>query len=440
MSKPKLYISSTFCDLEDTRAFIRTKINDHLQDFFEFTEIMENMKGENGRNEPDIDTCLNNVRKADVYILIIGKRYGSCPQGRTDQKSYTHLEYEAACVTRASKRLLIYKIELTDDFFNQPGLLINNIPDEDEQTREKYSLFKKGLNIPADNVINDLAKFDRKINNIIAKAHFLITATVNLKVSEYRKDAIDRNEQKRKLEDDNIGRQSKVVTFLISTKGEEDAYDRFSYRLRNTLTQDDVQKTIQHPDIAQIFSSSIFTGDPEKEKKYLQEILYKSSFNILGQKAPGVTFENLYKQIEQYRIQNRVLGFTIRSSSHQIILDSLQLIKLFVKELNDYLVKNGFVFNFFIPIYLIDDDSLGNPIDENVFSGFSESFYKLGKLTNVECADAQDWFDELVNENKVVFEADNEKDELFNLIFLDRNSFPQSYKKCLYLIETRIKN
>jgi hypothetical protein len=124
--KLKVYISSTFLDMENARDKIIDRVNNGLSPYFELTEIMEKMKGDPA-NRTNVDICRAEVRKADLYILLTGKRYGSHPdvykskEGKLLQnaegKSYTELEYDAACETITEKFYGIYKLELTDEFF-----------------------------------------------------------------------------------------------------------------------------------------------------------------------------------------------------------------------------------------------------------------------------------------------------------------------------------
>ena len=68
--KPIVFVSSTVSDLPNEREAARLSIEqvDCVPSMCEHTFIAQN------RNS--IDVCLNEVRKADIYILILGGRYG----------------------------------------------------------------------------------------------------------------------------------------------------------------------------------------------------------------------------------------------------------------------------------------------------------------------------------------------------------------------------
>src|SRR5262249_28670033 len=56
-----------------------------------------------------VDSCLQDVRKCDVYILILGLRYGYVPdEANPDHLSITQLEYQEA---RGKPRLVFIKDE-----------------------------------------------------------------------------------------------------------------------------------------------------------------------------------------------------------------------------------------------------------------------------------------------------------------------------------------
>jgi hypothetical protein len=88
----KVYISSTYKDLIPYRNAIRDMfLSKGLQD--EYTLVgMEGYVSESGKKA--IEVCVQDVREADIYILILAKRYGSVVEGTGI--SYTETEYNEA--------------------------------------------------------------------------------------------------------------------------------------------------------------------------------------------------------------------------------------------------------------------------------------------------------------------------------------------------------
>ncbi|CTQ73623.1 DUF4062 domain-containing protein [Roseibium alexandrii] len=97
MAAPSIFVSSTFVDLQHLR--------EHLEKFianFGYTPIMFEFGGIGFDYEKPIDvSCYDEVEQSDMFILVIGGRYGSPATDAVKGKSKTYLsitrkEYEAA--------------------------------------------------------------------------------------------------------------------------------------------------------------------------------------------------------------------------------------------------------------------------------------------------------------------------------------------------------
>ncbi len=98
--KKNVFISSTYVDLKDYRE--------------EVWKLLENydvnvlgMEKFGARKETPLETCLNEVERADIYIGIIATRFGSLEP--ESNKSYIQLEYEKALEQK--KEILIYLVD-----------------------------------------------------------------------------------------------------------------------------------------------------------------------------------------------------------------------------------------------------------------------------------------------------------------------------------------
>ena len=102
-----VYISSTFKDLQKFRqAVINCVVS--LGDFYKPVS----MEFYDAEDVHFVQKCLTDVEACNVYILIVGKRYGYIPKGYT--KSITELEYEKArdCQKKGMvKEVLVFKVE-----------------------------------------------------------------------------------------------------------------------------------------------------------------------------------------------------------------------------------------------------------------------------------------------------------------------------------------
>ncbi len=87
MSCPRIFVSSTYYDLKHVREIIREFIEDlgYEPVLSEFSDIFYQL-GDTVQN-----SCLREISSCDIFVLIVGKRYGSCFPG--DSLSITHREY-----------------------------------------------------------------------------------------------------------------------------------------------------------------------------------------------------------------------------------------------------------------------------------------------------------------------------------------------------------
>src|SRR5262249_32110812 len=103
MAKKKVYVSSTFVDLEHHRLKVKKALERAQYD----VESMEKYPAFDQRPK---DKCLADVADCDYYVLILAHRYGFVPGADNPQKrSITHFEYEQA-VTKA-KPVLAFVID-----------------------------------------------------------------------------------------------------------------------------------------------------------------------------------------------------------------------------------------------------------------------------------------------------------------------------------------
>lgn len=96
----RVFVSSTLRDLAEHREMLRLALTTSRYDF-------EGMEQFAAQPDPPLDVALAALEKCDVYVGIIGTRYGSSPPRRV--RSYTELEYN-----RASE-LGIYRIILVSN-------------------------------------------------------------------------------------------------------------------------------------------------------------------------------------------------------------------------------------------------------------------------------------------------------------------------------------
>lgn len=128
----KFYISSTFLDLEQERMLIK-----------EYLVKDESLPVESvvASPRPVLERCLRDVESCDVYILLVGSRYGTSePDDRGIVRSITHHEYCRA--VQKNIPILAFLLQYPPPSLGSDG---NPIQEPDEESREKLKRFKQEI-------------------------------------------------------------------------------------------------------------------------------------------------------------------------------------------------------------------------------------------------------------------------------------------------------
>ncbi len=91
----------------------------------------DRMEDFGARDAPPIEVCLKRVRSADIFVGLVGQRYGSCPPG--SETSYTEAEYGAA--EEAGMPTLMF---VASETFLVPAHLI-----ESDEMRKRLGAFRE---------------------------------------------------------------------------------------------------------------------------------------------------------------------------------------------------------------------------------------------------------------------------------------------------------
>lgn len=129
IKKMQVFVSSTFLDLTEER---QTAVQAIL-DAGHIPAGMELFKG--GKSQ--MQTIKKWIDNSDIYMLILGGRYGSIEE--SSGLSYTHLEYRYAL----SKKMPIFTIILDDNFLLAKAISSGKDAVFEKEHTEKYDLFKK---------------------------------------------------------------------------------------------------------------------------------------------------------------------------------------------------------------------------------------------------------------------------------------------------------
>jgi hypothetical protein len=98
--RKSVFISSTYLDLKEERKQVWNCLE-------KFDVTVKGMEQFGARKSDALTTCLTEVEQSDIFVGIIGMRYGS--ENSASGKSFSQLEYEKAIET--NKEILIYLID-----------------------------------------------------------------------------------------------------------------------------------------------------------------------------------------------------------------------------------------------------------------------------------------------------------------------------------------
>ena len=107
----QIYLSSTLDDLVDERKAAIEILRSHGR-------VVDSYRA---GPRPTVENCLADVRSSQLYVLILGRRYGWVPAGESDThaKSITEMEYDECTVNAASPiPRLVFMRTTTPDQFN----------------------------------------------------------------------------------------------------------------------------------------------------------------------------------------------------------------------------------------------------------------------------------------------------------------------------------
>lgn len=163
--KLQVFISSTYTDLKEERQAA-------VQAVLSAGHIPAGMELFTANDQSQKEIIKEWIEESDVYMLILGGRYGSI-DGETE-KSYTHWEYDYACEMDKPR----FSLVLTDEAINQKiEIMKDHKKVIESENPQKHKEFKDNLlNSKLVNMIDDL----KDIENSILKSLRKIEKSANL--------------------------------------------------------------------------------------------------------------------------------------------------------------------------------------------------------------------------------------------------------------------
>ncbi len=127
--KLQVFVSSTYTDLIEERQAA-------VQAILDAGHIPAGMELFKAGNESQLKTIYKWIDESDVYMLILGGRYGTVDS--KSEKSYTQLEYEYAL----SKDIPVFAVVLSQDFLTSKINILGLEKTMEQNCPDKYKSFK----------------------------------------------------------------------------------------------------------------------------------------------------------------------------------------------------------------------------------------------------------------------------------------------------------
>ncbi len=127
--KLQVFVSSTYTDLKEERQAA-------VQAILDAGHIPAGMELFKAGNESQLKTIYKWIDESDVYMLILGGRYGTIEE--KSDKSYTQLEYEYAL----SKKIPVFAVVLSQSFLTNKISSLGLSDTMEQISPEKYQSFK----------------------------------------------------------------------------------------------------------------------------------------------------------------------------------------------------------------------------------------------------------------------------------------------------------
>ncbi|PEU01724.1 hypothetical protein CN527_10200 [Bacillus cereus] len=154
--KLQVFISSTYIDLKDERQAA-------VEAILDAGHIPAGMELFKAGNEDQLKTIKRWIDESDVYLLILGGRYGSVEP--TSEKSYTHLEYEYAI----EKGMPVFATVLSEQWLHGKAAQMGASNIFEQQELDKYRKFNEFVHTKVIRRVEDLKDIKLSIHTTLSE-------------------------------------------------------------------------------------------------------------------------------------------------------------------------------------------------------------------------------------------------------------------------------
>lgn len=248
--KLQVFISSTYIDLKDERQAA-------VEAILDAGHIPAGMELFKAGNENQLKTIKRWIDESDVYLLILGGRYGSVES--ESEKSYTHLEYEYAI----EKGMPVFATVLSDSWLHNKAAQIGAEKVFEQKGQDKYKQFKDFVHTKVIRRVEDLKDIKLSIHTTLSEFRDMYEFSGWVKGSEVEESAELIKENRALL------KENKKLKELIDKHASTRKVGNFEY--------EEIKEALELKEI--ILPAAKFGYDKDKKVNYLSLLKsYRNSF------------------------------------------------------------------------------------------------------------------------------------------------------------------
>lgn len=300
MKKAQVFISSTYIDLKEEREAA-------VEAILDASHIPAGMELFKAGNESQINTIKRWIDESDIYMLILGGRYGTIEE--SSGKSYTHLEYEYAL----EKGLPIFAVILNESNVLKKASQIGVDRAMEQVNVDKYKNFKNIASSKIVKYVDDIKDIKLSVHTALNEILRLNDISGWIKGSEVEDNTKIIKENAKLLKENN--KLQKEIDKLKNEieKSNDDKIGKYNYRdlkqiftkkeftISARLVKREEDITLNYMKFTELYRNDLITGITNKfDISDLESYIYYSispfliSFGILEKvKVAGVKYEKI---------------------------------------------------------------------------------------------------------------------------------------------------
>ncbi len=300
MKKAQVFISSTYLDLKEERQAA-------VEAILDAGHIPAGMELFKAGNESQLKTINRWIDESDIYMLILGGRYGSIEEN--SGKSYTHLEYEYAL----EKGIPIFTVILTESSILKKASNSSLENTMEQINIDKYKEFKKLVSKRMVKYVEDIKDIKLSVYTALNETLRLNDISGWIKGSEVEDNTKIIKENAQLLKENNKLQKEIEKLKKEIEKSKDDKIGKYNYKdlkqiftkkefvISSSLTKLESDISINYMKFIEIYKDSLITGMTNKfDISDLESHIYYSilpfliSFGILEKvKVAGAKYEKI---------------------------------------------------------------------------------------------------------------------------------------------------